>query len=338
MTTMMMQRSFAASVLWILTILVFNTMAWSFSNQLLAITKGNLALINSVQAGVEIGYEECQSQFKWDLWNCPKEAFDVFDRPGSRAATREKAFVHAIISAGITYTLTRNCSLGHFDNCMCDQTRKATNDNRWTWGGCSDNIKFGEKQAKEFFDKREPATDTGAINLHNNRVGRWAVKRTMRRMCKCHGVSGSCAVSTCWMRLGDMHTVGNRLRKAYERAQLLEYNGGTTLGIYERDSENDGLIRRRRLPFKKGTLIYSFDSTNYCNGTISTLGRECSQRSGVGVTKNEAESCNRLCHDCGLDIRRERKTQNNTCKCRFIWCCKVECQSCSQEVERTFCA
>lgn len=160
----------------------------------------------------------------------------------------------------------------------------------------------------------------------------------MRRMCKCHGVSGSCAVSTCWMRLGDMHTVGNRLRKAYERAQLLEYNGGTTLGIYERDSENDGLIRRRRLPFKKGTLIYSFDSTNYCNGTISTLGRECSQRSGVGVTKNEAESCNRLCHDCGLDIRRERKTQNNTCKCRFIWCCKVECQSCSQEVERTFCA
>lgn len=47
--------------------------------------QGNLALINSVQAGVEIGYEECQSQFKWDLWNCPKEAFDVFDRPGSRA-------------------------------------------------------------------------------------------------------------------------------------------------------------------------------------------------------------------------------------------------------------
>lgn len=39
------------------------------------------------------------------------------------AATRETAFVHAISSAGVMYTLTRNCSLGDFDNCGCDDTR-----------------------------------------------------------------------------------------------------------------------------------------------------------------------------------------------------------------------
>lgn len=39
------------------------------------------------------------------------------------SANRETAFVHAISSAGVMYTLTRNCSLGDFDNCGCDDSR-----------------------------------------------------------------------------------------------------------------------------------------------------------------------------------------------------------------------
>lgn len=31
--------------------------------------------------------------------------------------------MHAISSAGVMYTLTRNCSLGDFDNCGCDDSR-----------------------------------------------------------------------------------------------------------------------------------------------------------------------------------------------------------------------
>lgn len=33
------------------------------------------------------------------------------------------AFLHAMISAAIVVTLTRNCSLGHFDTCGCDKTK-----------------------------------------------------------------------------------------------------------------------------------------------------------------------------------------------------------------------
>lgn len=43
--------------------------------------------------------------------------------PSLPAANREAAFVHAISSAGVMYTLTRNCSLGDFDNCGCDDSR-----------------------------------------------------------------------------------------------------------------------------------------------------------------------------------------------------------------------
>lgn len=38
-------------------------------------------------------------------------------------ATRETSFVHAISSAGVMYTLTRNCSMGDFENCGCDDSR-----------------------------------------------------------------------------------------------------------------------------------------------------------------------------------------------------------------------
>lgn len=50
-------------------------------------------------------------------------------------ANRETAFVHAISSAGVMYTLTRNCSLGDFDNCGCDDSRNGQRGQR-----CSQNL------------------------------------------------------------------------------------------------------------------------------------------------------------------------------------------------------
>lgn len=38
-------------------------------------------------------------------------------------ATRETSFVHAISAAGVMHTLTKNCSMGDFENCGCDDSR-----------------------------------------------------------------------------------------------------------------------------------------------------------------------------------------------------------------------
>ena len=38
-------------------------------------------------------------------------------------ATRETSYVHAISAAGVMYTLTKNCSMGDFDNCGCDDSK-----------------------------------------------------------------------------------------------------------------------------------------------------------------------------------------------------------------------
>lgn len=43
----------------------------------------------------------------------------------------------------------------------------------WIWGGCSDNVAFGEKISKQFVDALEGGHDSrAAVNLHNNEAGR----------------------------------------------------------------------------------------------------------------------------------------------------------------------
>lgn len=43
----------------------------------------------------------------------------------------------------------------------------------WIWGGCSDNVAFGEKISKQFVDALEGGQDSrAAVNLHNNEAGR----------------------------------------------------------------------------------------------------------------------------------------------------------------------
>ena len=89
-----------------------------------------------------------------------------------RPTTRETAFVHAITAAGITHTLTKNCSGGDFPDCVCDNrlTRRQLG---WEWGGCSDNYHFGSQVAKQFLDTVESGANSQSLaNLHNNEAGR----------------------------------------------------------------------------------------------------------------------------------------------------------------------
>ena len=90
------------------------------------------------------------------------------------SATRETAFLHAISSAAITHELTHQCTQGRIPGCKCGKTRKQPKGNsRWQWRGCSDDIKFGEKESRRFIDELEKGNDARtAFNLHNNEVGR----------------------------------------------------------------------------------------------------------------------------------------------------------------------
>ncbi|XP_063291120.1 protein Wnt-8b isoform X1 [Pelobates fuscus] len=253
-------------------------------------------------------------------------------------ANRETAFVHAISSAGVMYTLTRNCSLGDFDNCGCDDSRNGQLGGQgWLWGGCSDNVGFGEAISKQFVDALETGQDArAAMNLHNNEAGRKAVQNTMKQTCKCHGVSGSCTTQTCWLQLPEFREVGYYLKEKYHKALKVDLLQGVGNSAASR-----GAIAEIFNSISKKELVHLEDSPDYCLenktlGLLGTKGRECLKR-GKMLNKWEKRSCRRLCGDCGLAVEKRRADMVSSCNCKFHWCCAVKCEQCRKSVTKYFC-
>lgn len=50
---------------------------------------------------------------------------------------------------------------------------------------------------------------------------------------------------------------------------------------------------------------------------------------------NGPESCHQMCCDRGFETKRERRVER--CKCKFHWCCFVQCEECYRDVEVSTC-
>ncbi|XP_052430924.1 protein Wnt-8a ORF2 [Carassius gibelio] len=315
---------------------------WKMNNLLMTGPKAYLTYASSVQVGAQSGIRECKHQFAWDRWNCPDSALQLSTYKGFRSSTRETSFVHAISAAGVMHTLTRNCSLGDLDDCGCDSSRNGKLGGRgWLWGGCSDNVDFGERISKEYLDALETGQDSrAAVNLHNNEAGRLAVKATMKRICRCHGMSESCTMQTCWMQLSDFREIGNYLKVKHGQAQKLEMDKRRMRAANSADNRVAMADTFGSIP--RSELIYLEDSPDYCAknlsiGLLGTEGRECVQH-GESLTQWERRSCRRLCHECGLRVEEMRTEIVSSCNCKFHWCCTVKCENCSQVTVKHVCA
>jgi len=50
------------------------------------------------------------------------------------AGNKETAFLFAISSAGLAYSVSRACSSGHLERCSCEGSLKEASE-EWMWGG-----------------------------------------------------------------------------------------------------------------------------------------------------------------------------------------------------------
>uniref|UniRef100_A0A8C8EEK5 Protein Wnt n=1 Tax=Otus sunia TaxID=257818 RepID=A0A8C8EEK5_9STRI len=263
----------------------------------------------SIGRGVAAWTAECQHQFRRHRW----------DLTSFVSGSRESAFVHAISSAGVVFAITRACSQGELKSCSCDPKKKGSaKDSKglFDWGGCSDNIDYGVRFARAFVDAKErKGKDARALmNLHNNRAGRKAVKRFLKQECKCHGVSGSCTLRTCWLAMADFRKTGDYLWK--------KYNGAIQV-VMNQDGTGFTVANKRFKKPTKNDLVYFESSPDYCIrdrdvGSLGTAGRVCNQ------TSRGMDSCEVMC--CGRGYDTSRVSRMTKCECKFHWCCAVRCQ------------
>lgn len=168
----------------------------------------------------------------------------------------------------------------------------------------------------------------------------------MQVRCKCHGMSGSCELKTCWKTVPDFRKVGrilkNRFRSALQVDQSNMGNGPPV--IPSRRPKNKKKFQKnlsanakqpnlnpkpKKNKKKRGIeneLLYYQKSPNFCEKDASldvfgTTGRICNK------TSDANDGCGNLC--CGRGYNMIRRIRTKRCNCKFHWCCEVQCETCT---------
>ncbi|KAG8007354.1 Protein Wnt-7a, partial [Nibea albiflora] len=246
------------------------------------------------------------------------------------SSSKEAAFTYAIIAAGVAHAVTAACTHGSLSGCGCDKEKQGfyNQEEGWKWGGCSADVHYGLGFSKVFVDAREIKQNARTLmNLHNNEVGRKVLEKGMRLECKCHGVSGSCTTKTCWTTLPKFRQLGYMLKDKYNQAVHVEPVRAS------RNKRPTFLKIKKPHSYRKPMdteLVYIEKSPNYCEadpltGSMGTQGRLCNK------TALQPNSCDLMC--CGRGYNTHQYSRVWQCNCKFLWCCYVKCNTCSERTE-----
>ncbi|XP_052514595.1 protein Wnt-9b [Budorcas taxicolor] len=276
-------------------------------------------LAETLQDAAHLSLLECQFQFRHERWNCSLEGRTGLLKRGFK----ETAFLYAVSAAALTHTLARACSAGRMERCTCDDSPGLESRQAWQWGVCGDNLKYSTKFLNNFLGPKRGSKDLRArTDAHNTHVGIKAVKSGLRTTCKCHGVSGSCAVRTCWKQLSPFRETGQVLKLRYDSAVKVSSATNEALGRLELWAPaRPGSPTQGPAP-RPGDLVYMEDSPSFCRPSKYSPG------TGGRVCSREA-SCSSLC--CGRGYDTQSRLAAFSCHCQVQWCCYVECQQCVRE-------
>ncbi|GLV37926.1 archease [Carabus blaptoides fortunei] len=315
--------------------------------------KDSMETMPHVVSATTLAVDACKKLFSNRRWNCSSiETAPDFTQDLTRG-TREQAYVYALSSAAMTYTMARACASGALFHCTCASPPHDPPSGNFKWGGCGDNVRWGAQFAKQFVDsiernegraskrdleEKEQETpqekkmkrikaQLSAMNLHNNRVGRRIVEQSLSIQCKCHGVSGSCNIKTCWRALPSLQDVGEHLQRRFSTAvEVASRRLGTGKRLLP--------ALPGRYPPTADQLIYITKSPDYCTkdvrlGSFGTAGRICN------VSSTGTDSCRYMC--CGRGYRTVVEEKIERCHCKYYWCCYVKCKTCRTLIQTHEC-
>ncbi|KAK8767777.1 hypothetical protein V5799_005442 [Amblyomma americanum] len=294
------------------------------------------AVIHTVVQGMRTTVNTCQALFEWERWQCDL----LQDRKHLlRKVYRETAFVYALTAAGVAHSVARGCRTGRLSQrCSCAEA-SGQQQGSWKWGGCGDNYPFAAKFARRLLSrdsrKRRPRTLRTPVDAHNIAVGIRTLRRGIRPVCKCHGVSGSCSARTCWREVAPFPELAVRLKRKYANAVKAEIENkpgfaatdvlvkprkvlAGTLGTTQRPKWLAAVTAElRRLGRDK--LVFLEESPSFCEPNVLTPGME-------GRRCRDQQHCSEVCCDRGH--RNFTLVVYERCQCRMVWCCTLECNIC----------
>ena len=154
------------------------------------------------------------------------------------------------------------------------------------------------------------------------------MRKTAGESCRCHGVSGSCTVRSCWLHVAPIRQIGDQLKKSYERAsQVTLASRNATTGSFRLLLAARGKQAATNT-LRHGRPVYTQRSPNYCTSSSfshGTQGRLC----------ENTMNCDVLC--CGRGHEKRRRLIEKSCNCLVIWCCEVKCSTCQIQSEFLTC-
>lgn len=287
----------------------------------------HLDLMSTVSLAAFRGIDACLKQFHDRRWNCSSIKTTPNLSKDLKRGTREQAFVFAISAATLTHSIARACSVGVTTKCSCGALPNEAPEGDYKWGGCGDDVEYGLRFSELFtsyITNNDSVKKKSMMNNHNIGTGNKVVIDSLTTACKCHGVSGSCSVKTCWRSLADFNNIAETLKDKY----------GMAIEV-KRQRKKDKNVFIPVNNFKKidiipqDELVYIQKSPDYCSpdkkmGSIGTQGRTCEPES------QEPGGCDIMC--CGRGYDSNDLNIVERCECKYYWCCYVKCKTCSRMI------
>ena len=83
----------------------------------------------------------------------------------------------------------------------------------------------------------------------------------------------------------------------------------------------------------KRKLVFLKPSPDYCRlnaklGYKGVIGKKCEVEPDTEDQTSKIRKCTNLCKRCGLHVKKQVVDVASSCNCKFVWCCKVSCDTC----------
>ncbi|OCT93330.1 hypothetical protein XELAEV_18016398mg [Xenopus laevis] len=293
--------------------------------------RSNLELMQTIIHAAKEVKKTCVKAFTDMRWNCSSiELAPTFHQDLERG-TRESAFVHALSAAAISHTIARACTTGDIPGCSCAPIPGESPGPGYRWGGCADNLNYGILMGSKFSDapmkmKKSGSQANKLMHLHNSEVGRQVLKASLEMKCKCHGVSGSCSIKTCWRGLQELREIALDLKTKYLSATKVVHRPmGTRKHLVPKDID----IRPKPVIQKAPNYGTVISHELHFIQIIQIISKQCNK------TSNGSDSCDLMC--CGRGYNPYMDKVVERCLCKYHWCCYVTCKKCERTVERYVC-